>query len=135
LREKLTVSLDVFDAQDVDESAVVTAVNKVDLLDETERAERLAVVRDVAPNPVPISVTEGTNLDALVDAVTDRLPTEATELTLPNCDAAMGLVSRAYDEASVESVEYSGDEVAIDLRGRPDVVAQLEAEAAEIATG
>jgi len=133
LREKLTVSLDVLDAQGVDEADVVTAVNKVDLLDDDERAERLAVVREVAPNPVPISVIEGTNIDALVDTVTERLPTEATELTLPNCDAAMGLVSRAYDRATVDSVDYSAEEVRVDLRGRPDVVAQLEADAAEIA--
>jgi len=133
LREKLAVSLDVLDAQGVDEGDVVTAVNKTDLLDEDERAERLALVREVAPEPIPVSVTEGTNVDALVDAMLERLPTEATELTLPNCDEAMGLVSRAYDRATVESIDYGGEEVRVDLRGRPDVVAQLEADADEIA--
>jgi GTP-binding protein HflX len=132
LREKLEVSLDVLAAQGVDEPAVVTALNKVDLLDDDELAERRSAVEGRAPTPVPVSVTEGTNLDGLVAEVTDRLDTDRLELTLPNCDAAMGLVSRAYDDAAVEDVEYAGERVMVDVRGRPDVLARLDAEAESI---
>ena len=132
LREKLDVSLDVLAAQGVDEPAVVAALNKVDLLDDDELAERRSAVEGRAPTPVPVSVTEGTNLDGLVAEVTDRLDTDRLELTLPNCDAAMGLVSRAYDDAAVENVEYAGERVIVDVRGRPDVLARLDAEAESI---
>ncbi|MFB6152481.1 MAG: GTPase, partial [Haloarculaceae archaeon] len=133
LREKTRVALHVLDAQGVDEADVVTAVNKTDLLDDEDRGERLRVVDDLPPSPVPVSVTEGTNLDRLLDAVTDRLPTERVELTLPNCVEAMGVVSRAYDDAVVERVDYAGQRVTVDVRGRPDVLAKLEADAAAIA--
>ncbi|MFC7138387.1 GTPase HflX [Halosimplex aquaticum] len=129
LREKVQVALDVFDAQGVDESAVVTALNKVDLLDDDAVAERRDAVDGLAPNPVPISVREGRNLDRLLAAVAERLPTERAELTLPNCDEAMRLVSRAYDRAAVESVEYEGETVDIVVRGRPSVVERLRADA------
>jgi GTP-binding protein HflX len=131
-REKLAVSLDVLETQGIDEGAVVTALNKVDLLEEGEREQRLREVGERAPNPVPVSVTEGTNVEGLVRAVTGQLPTETAGLTLPNCDEAMGLVSRAYDQATVEGVDYAGDTVDIVVRGRPGVVAKLEADAAGI---
>ena len=132
MREKLDVSLDVLASQGVDRSNVVTALNKVDLLDGREREECRQAIGDRAPTPIPVSVTEGTNLGGLVDAVTDRLPTERAELAVPNCDEAMALVSRAYDRATVEDVEYGGETVRLVVRGRPDVVAKLEARAAEV---
>ena len=132
MQEKLDVSLDVLASQGVDRSNVVTALNKVDLLDEREREQRRQAIGDRAPTPIPVSVTEGTNLGGLVDAVTDRLPTERAELAVPNCDEAMALVSRAYDRATVEDVEYGGETVRLVVRGRPDVVAKLESRAAEV---
>lgn len=133
-REKLDVSLEVLDAQGVDRESVVTALNKVDLLEERERAGRLREIGKHGPNAVPVSLTAGTNVDQLVEAVTDRLPTERSELQVPNCNEAMALVSRAYDRTTVEGIDYSGETVQVAVRGRPDVVAQLEAEAAEIVT-
>ena len=132
MREKLALSLDVLDSQGVDRSNVVTALNKVDLLDERERERCRQAIGGRAPTPIPVSVTEGTNLGGLVDAVTDRLPTERAELAVPNCDEAMALVSRAYDRATVEDVEYGGETVRLVVRGRPGVVAKLEARAAEL---
>ncbi|PSQ07210.1 GTPase HflX, partial [Halobacteriales archaeon QS_5_68_33] len=128
----LDVSLDVLASQGVDRSNVVTALNKVDLLDGREREQCRQAIGDRAPTPIPVSVTEGTNLDGLVDTVTDRLPTERAEIALPNCDEAMALVSRAYDRATVEDVAYGGETVRLVVRGRPDVVAKLESRAAEV---
>jgi GTP-binding protein HflX len=132
--EKLDVSLDVLESQGVDEANVVTALNKVDLLDEGEREERVAAIAERAPSPIPVSVTDGTNVEMLIEAVTERLPTEGLELAVPNCDETMGLVSRAYDQATVEAVDYGGETVELVVRGRPEVLAKLEADAGEIAT-
>jgi len=133
MREKLRASLDVLDTQGVNRETVVTALNKTDRLGERERAERLRAVDELAPSPLPVSVTEGTNLDALVDRVIARLPNERLDVTVPNCDAAMQLVSRAYDGLDVSDVSYAADRVRVEATGRPDVVAKLEAAAAGIA--
>jgi GTP-binding protein HflX len=129
LREKVAVALDVLDGQGVDESAVVTALNKVDLLDGDAVAERREAVADLAPEPVAVSVREGTNCDRLRAAVTERLPTERADLWLPNRDEAMSVVSRAHDRAVVESIEYGPETIALSVRGRPAVVEQLRADA------
>jgi len=132
LREKLAVALDVLDGQGVDESAVVTALNKVDLLDGDALAERREAVADLAPDPVPVSVRAGTNYDRLRGTIADRLPTERADLRLPNCDEAMATVSRAYDRAVVESVEYGAETMALSVRGRPAVVERLRADAQSV---
>ncbi|WP_290816014.1 GTPase HflX [Halovivax sp.] len=128
-REKLEVSLDVLDAQGVDRHDVVTAINKADLSSEAALADRLAIAREAAPAPVSTSASEGTNVDRLVSAVTERLPTEHARLTVPNCGESMALVSRLYDEAAVESVDYDGDEVRVVVSGRPRVLAKARADA------
>jgi len=129
LREKVQVALDVFEAQDVDESRVVTALNKVDLLDGEGVEVRREALDGLVADPIPVSVHEGTNLDRLVAAITKRLPTERAAVTMPNCDDAMGLVSRAYDRTTVESVDYDGGTVELTVRGRPDVVERLRVDA------
>jgi len=129
LREKVQVALDVFEAQGIDESAVVTALNKVDLLDGEGVEARRAALDGLVTDPIPVSVRRGTNLDRLVAAITKRLPTERAAVTMPNCDDAMGLVSRAYDRTTVESVDYDGGTVELTVRGRPDVVERLRVDA------
>jgi len=128
LRERLEVSLDVLAGQGVDRDRIVTALNKVDLLDERQRRERVAVAEELAPTVVPTSVTEGEGLDRVRDAVVARLPTDRRTLRMPNCDDAMGLVSRAYDRATVEDVDY-GERVEMTVRGRPRVLDRLAADA------
>jgi GTP-binding protein HflX len=132
LREKTRVSLDVLSAQGVDESSVVTAVNKIDTVDDATRRERVDDVRSIAPSPIPVSAREGTRLAGLIEEVIDRLPTERATLTVPNCGAAMELVSWAYDRTAVGSVSYAGTEVTIELSGRPELVEQAIAKAEDV---
>jgi GTP-binding protein HflX len=132
LCEKTRVSLDVLSAQGVDESSVVTAVNKIDTVDDATRRERVDEVRSIAPAPIPVSARQGTRLAGLSEEVIDRLPTQRATLTVPNCSAAMELVSWAYDRTAVGSVSYAGTEVTIELSGRPELVEQAIAKAEDV---
>lgn len=137
LRRKLETSLDIVGngASDGDESpSLVVALNKADLLSESELCERTEAIADLAPNPVSISAVEGDNLDALAERVEDALPDlRRADLRLPNDDEAMSLVSWLYDRARVENVSYEADEVRIVFAGRPAVVERAEARAGALA--
>ncbi|PSQ49379.1 GTPase HflX [Halobacteriales archaeon SW_6_65_15] len=129
LRRKLETSFDLLDGTD---GEVVTVLNKADLLSETELAERERAIREIAPDLLPVSATEGYNLDALRDRIADALPDlQRAELALPNDDEAMSLVSWLYDRASVEDVTY-GDEVRIEFAAKESVVEQAKARAEKI---
>jgi GTP-binding protein HflX len=134
LREKLRVSLDVLDAQDVAHEAVVTVLNKIDRLDAEERAERLAAAAEVAPSPMAISAREGTNLDRLVTRIGEGLPTERATIEMANRNDAMAVVSWLYDHASVADVSYeaAGDRVAVAFAARPSIVERARAKAADV---
>lgn len=128
-REKLEVSLDVLAAQGVAPEDVVTALNKIDLLDDRARARRCAIAEELAPTPVPVSVTADKHVAALTDAVAERLPTERTALSLPHCDEAMRVVSWAYDRLVVEAIDYAGASVELTVAGRPEMIERARAKA------
>ncbi|PSQ17197.1 GTPase HflX [Halobacteriales archaeon QS_8_69_26] len=116
------------------ETPVVVALNKVDLLDAEELDERRAALADLAADPVAVSAIEGTGVNDLRARVRDALPTETVEVTLPNTDEAMSLVSWAYDHGEVREVEY-GDRVRLSFAGRPGVVERLRGTAADLRAG
>ncbi|EFW91519.1 GTP-binding proten HflX [Haladaptatus paucihalophilus DX253] len=132
LRSKLRVSLDVLSSQGVEPESVIVALNKIDLLDEDEREGRLEAVSELAPMPIPISVTNDTNVDQLTDVVYERLPTATADLTMPNCSDAMSVVSWLHDRVTVERVDYADGTVSATIRGRPSVVERAKAKANEV---
>ncbi|ADQ66440.1 GTP-binding proten HflX [Halogeometricum borinquense DSM 11551] len=125
LREKIRVSLSVFDAQGVETQNVVTALNKTDLLTDAECESRVAAAESLAPRVVPVSVVEETNLETLVEVVCDRLPTATETVSMSTGDEAMSVVSWAYDHARVESVEYGAETVTLTLQGRPEILERM----------
>jgi len=77
-------------------------------------------------SPIPVSVREGTGLADLADAVADALPTATATVEVPNGGPAQAALSWAYDRGVVAETEYAGETVAVDLAGRPEVVAEAE---------
>jgi GTPase len=132
-RERLSVSLEVLDAQGVDAERIVPVLNKVDALSEEERRQRSSStaerVPEAAAEPIATSVLEGTNCEAIRAAVLERFPEERATIRMPNIDEAMSLVSTAYDRTTVESVDYEGETVALECRGRPEVLERLRGRA------
>jgi GTP-binding protein HflX len=141
LRRKLETSFDLLEdaadrgsASDQKRSGdagdgVVTVLNKADLLSEEELAEREQAIREIAPDPLPVSATEDRNLDALRDRIIDALSDlRRAEFALPNVDEAMSLVSWLYDRASVDDVTY-GDEVRVEFAAKEAVVEQAKSRA------
>jgi GTP-binding protein HflX len=135
LRRKLETAIDILDDAT---GAVVVALNKADLLDGDELAERETVVETVGTEAVEVdiadslavSAVEGENLGALRDRIADALPElRETELVLPNEDAAMSLVSWLYDRADVSDVRYRGDEVEVDFEAKESVAERAKSRA------
>jgi GTP-binding protein HflX len=116
------------------DAPVLPVLNKVDAAEANELDDRRAAVGERLPDadPIAISALDGTGCDGLRARVDDLLPAERVELTLPNCPAAMGLLSQAYDELAVEDVTYEGEEVSIVAGGHPTAVEQLRSEGAEL---
>ncbi len=132
-RERLSVSLEVLDAQGVDDDRIVPVLNKAETLSDEERRRRSSTATDLVPesaaDPILASLPEGTNLETVRSAIRERFPEERATLRLPNTDDAMSLISTAYDRTTVESVDYEGETVTLQCRGRPSVLERLRGRA------
>ncbi|RLM75789.1 GTPase [Halorubrum sp. Atlit-26R] len=137
LRRKLTASLSAIEATD---GPVIPVLSKADEIGADRLAAavesyeaavadldaRKAPVVDALRSPIPVSVRDGTGLADLADAVAGALPTATASVSAPNGGAAQAALSWAYDREIVADVDYGGETVAVDLAGRPDVVAEAE---------
>lgn len=127
LVEKLRVSFDVLDTQNVPRESIITVLNKIDLLDAEEREQRLTAVAELTSSPLAMSIVEETNVEELRTRIRDRLPSERTQVTLPNGDEAMRIVSWLYDRTSVVDVDYADGTVTATFVTRPSIAEQVRA--------
>ncbi|MFB6352568.1 MAG: GTPase HflX [Halobacteriales archaeon] len=132
IREKLVTCHDTL--YERNEAPIVTVLNKVDAVDDAELVEKREALAALAPDPVAISATEGTNVDALRTRIEAELPDHERErLVLPLSDDAMSLVSWVHDHAHVETEDYGSEEVVLDFEARPSVIERARAKAGELA--
>ncbi|ELZ44867.1 GTP-binding proten HflX [Halorubrum californiense DSM 19288] len=135
LHRKLRVSLRAIEATD---GSVIPVLSKADEVDAYGLAAAVeayeAAVADLDPRnapavdalrpPIPVSVREESGLADLAAAVADALPTATAAVEVPNGGDTQAALSWAYDRSVVADVEYAGETIAVDLAGRPDVVAE-----------
>ncbi len=130
IREKLVTSHDTL--YERNEAPIVTVLNKVDAVSDAEVTRKREALSALAPNPVCVSATEGTNLDALRERIHQELPQfEHERLVLPMTEQTMSVVSWIHDNATVQGVDY-GDQVVIEFEARPAVVEQSRAKAGDL---
>jgi GTP-binding protein HflX len=131
MREKLVTCHDTL--YERNEAPIVTVLNKVDKVDESELDEKARALSALAPNPVFVSGLTGENVDALLERIEAELPDWQHErLLLPLTDETMSLVSWVYDHANVEEETYDDDSVTLEFEARPAVVEKARAKAGEL---
>lgn len=130
IHEKLVTCHDTL--YERNEAPIVTVLNKMDAVDETEIERKKEALSALAPNPVVVSAKTGENVDVLWERVHEELPDyEREHLVMPMTEDTMSVVSWIHDNAYVEDVEYGdhADEVCIEFEARPTVVEQSRSKA------
>ncbi len=133
IHEKLVTCHDTL--YERNEAPIVTVLNKIDRIDDDELDEKRAALSALAPNPVPISARDGTNIAALLDRIDRELPEwEQERLVLPMTDETMSLVSWLHDNTNIEDVTYGDEDVLVSFEARPAVISQARSRASELQT-
>jgi GTP-binding protein HflX len=127
IKRKLTCSLNTIQQIGATGIPVVTAFNKIDLLEENELEDKIKYVKELAPNPVPISALNKTNISLLKQEITRFLEgfVEAS-LSMKINDEAMALVSQLFDRAYVQNTEYGGEFVKVVFRAVPSFADRIK---------
>jgi GTP-binding protein HflX len=120
IKRKLSCSLDTIQQIGATGIPVVTALNKIDLIEEDGLKRKMEYVKERAPNPVPVSALTKTNVDLLKHEITRYLESFVqASFSLTINDKSMSLISQLFDRAHVQNIEYEGDVVKAVFRSIP----------------
>ena len=132
IREKLVTCHDTL--YERNEAPIVTVLNKADLVDDDELAEKRDALSALAEDPVVVSAKAGANVDDLRARIDEELPAWRRErLVVPMTEETMSLVSWVHDHAHVESVDYA-DDVTVEFEARPAIIEKARSKAGELPT-
>jgi GTP-binding protein HflX len=126
VRERVRIARETLDEP---RGETIAVLNKADRVDDAALAARREAVDGVASTAIAASALTGDGIDRLRERVRAALPAERATVRLPNDGDAQALLSRAYDRGAVETVDYRGDEVVVELAARTPVLERLRADA------
>jgi GTPase len=112
IERKLSCSLDTIEQIGATGIPIVTALNKIDLIEEDELNEKIEKIKERATNIIPISVEQNTNIDKLKQELTkflERFVEASFSVKISN--DSMSLVSELFERAHVQNITYEGDTV------------------------
>ena len=110
IERKLSCSLDTIEQIGATGIPVVTALNKIDTLEEDELQHKTELLKEYAPNPVQISALHGTNIIALKQQIVGFLESFVkASFSVKISNESMALVSQLFERAHVQNIEYEGE--------------------------
>ena len=110
IRKKLNVCLETIERIGASGVPIITALNKIDLIPEAELNQKLQLLKENVPNPVPISALHQTNVDVLKNEILRLLKNYVrASVTIPLTNENMAFISWLHKTADVQTVNYSDD--------------------------
>jgi GTP-binding protein HflX len=99
---------------------VITVLNKIDLLSEKEREEKLKVLKAKTENPILLSALYRTNLEMLKSEILKKLEdyVEAS-FSVPLTAKTMPFMSWVHEKANVQKVKFMSDSVQVVFEANP----------------
>ncbi len=112
---------------------VITALNKIDRLTETEAQQKLKDLQDETQNPILISAKTRLNLGLLRAAILRKLEGYiGASFSVPMTAATMSLVSWVHKGADVKKIDYVDNSVQVILEANPEFAEKLKKRVEEL---
>jgi len=120
IERKLTVCLDTVQTIGATGIPIITALNKIDLLQEAELQQKLSDLKALAPNPIPVSALHKTNMLLLQNEMTRYLKDYVkASFLIPLKSQHASFISWLFNRADVHSIEYEEDGVHVVFEAIP----------------
>jgi GTP-binding protein HflX len=120
IEKKLSCCLDTIRKIGATGIPLVVALNKIDLLSESEIQSKTGVLEGMATDSVLISALHETNIDQLKQAIANHLKNyiEAS-FSIPVTDESMSFLSWLFEHADVLRVKYKGESMNVVFEAIP----------------
>jgi GTP-binding protein HflX len=120
IEKKISCCLDTIRKIGATGIPIITALNKIDLLSESEIQLKSDTLNVTATDAMPISALHGTNIDMLKQVMVDHLKDYIqTSFSLPVTDEAMSFLSWLFERADVLRVKYKGESMNVVFEAIP----------------
>ncbi len=120
IENKLNVCLDTLQTIGATGVPVVTALNKIDLLQKSELEQKLSALKGTVPNPVPVSALVQTNIPLLQNEILHFLKDYVRgEFVIPLRSEHAAFISWLHNHADVQSLRYGNDKVRVAFESVP----------------
>jgi GTP-binding protein HflX len=121
--KKNNVCLETIDRIGASGIPLITALNKIDMLSETEIKQKLETLKEDLKNPVQISALNRTNLEILKQAVLRNFQAlMQARITVPLTPETMQFLSWVHNGANVKKTDYANDSVQVVFEAAPSFV-------------
>jgi len=120
IERKLNVCLDTIQTIGATGVPIVTALNKIDLLQEQELQQKLSNLKGLAPDPTPVSALHKTNIPMLQHEVMRYLKDYVkAAFFVPLKSQYASFISWLFSRADVHSIKYEADGVHVVFEAVP----------------
>lgn len=112
---------------------IISVLNKIDAVSESEMQSKLEALKEAAPNAVPVSALHGENLPSLKEEIVNHLEKHLqVVLSMPVTDESMSFLSWLFNRADVHDVKYRGKMVDVVFSAVPKFVDKVKGRAEQL---
>jgi GTP-binding protein HflX len=120
MEKKLSICLETIERIGAAGVPIITVLNKIDLIPETEIQKKLEIMKEKATNLVPISALHRTNLEQLKQEVLKILSNYVrASFTIPLTKGTMPFMGWLYKSADVQTADYTESSVHVVFEANP----------------
>jgi len=133
IRRKLTCSQDTIKEIGAGSVPTITALNKLDKLEENEIVSRVTAINDLTVNPILISAQYNINIDQLKQHMGRVLDTiYLVSLRLAINDASLSFLSELHEQVTIVQTEYEDCTITIKLKCYSHYLGKIESALSEL---
>jgi GTP-binding protein HflX len=133
IEKKNNICLETIDRIGASGIPILTTLNKIDLLEETEVQEKLEKLKSNIKKPFVISALNKTNLEPLKEEILNKLEDYVeVSLSIPLNNDTMSFVSWVHEKADVHKTNYSNNCVEMLLEATPSFAEKVRKRVEEL---
>ena len=133
IEKKNNVCLETIERLGASGIPTITALNKIDLINEDERQQKLETLKDKVKNPILLSAKCQMNLDALRKQILRILENYVqAQFTVPLNAQTMPFISWVHQKTHIQKENFTNDSVEVDFESNPSLAEQVRRKVEEL---
>jgi len=133
IEKKNSVCQETIDRLGASGIPTITALNKIDLINEAETNQKLEALKDKIRNPILVSAKCKTNLDLLRGEILRILENYVqAQFSVPLTTRTMTFISWVHEKTAIQKQDFTNDSVQVVFEATPELTEQVRRKVEEL---